>query len=124
MAEAEAILRRFNPENVQDSTYEVPLELGKAVKTCLLARYLADQVLRVEISDGLNVIEQWNSANDFILFAWHGEVSSNRREDQEVTTLSLHLLQNCMIYLNTLTVQKALAQPEWIGRLAARDRAR
>ncbi len=120
-AEAEAILRRFTRENTQHPTYKALSELGKAVKTASLARYLANQALRREINDGLNVVEQWNSANDFIFFARRGEVSSNRREDQELSMLSLHLLQNCMVYVNTLMVQQVLARPEWKGRLTARD---
>jgi TnpA family transposase len=120
-AEAEAILRRFTRENAQHPTYKALVELGKAVKTVFLARYLHDRALRVEINDGLNVIEQWNGANDFIFFARRGEVSSNRREDQELNMLGLHLLQNCMIYVNTLMVQKVLARPAWKGRLTARD---
>ncbi len=120
-AEAEAILRRFTRENTQHPTYKALMELGKAVKTVFLARYLHDRPLRAEINDGLNVIEQWNSANDFIFFARRGEVSSNRREDQEASMLSLHLLQNCMVYVNTLMIQKVLARPEWKGRLTARD---
>jgi len=120
-AEAEAILRRFTRENTQHPTYKALMELGKAVKTVFLARYLHDRALRAEINDGLNVVEQWNSANDFIFFARRGEVSSNRHEDQELSMLSLHLLQNCMVYVNTLMVQKVLARPEWKGRLTARD---
>ena len=120
-AEAEAILRRFTRENIQHPTYKALVELGKAVKTVFLARYLHDRALRVEINDGLNVVEQWNSANDFIFFARRGEVSSNRRGDQEASMLSLHLLQNCMVYVNTLMIQKVLARPEWQGRLTARD---
>jgi TnpA family transposase len=120
-ADAEAILRRFTRENTQHPTYKALSELGKAVKTAFLARYLADQALRREINDGLNVVEQWNSANDFIFFARHGEFSSNRRENQELSMLSLHLLQNCMVYVNTLMVQQVLARPKWKGRLNARD---
>ena len=120
-AEAEAILRRFTRENTQHPTYKALLELGKAVKTVFLARYLHDRALRVEINDGLNVVEQWNSANDFIFFARRGEVSSNRREDQELSMLSLHLLQNCMVYVSTLMIQQVLARPTWKGRLTARD---
>ena len=41
-AEAEAILRRFTRENVQHPTYKALTELGKAVKTVFLARYLSD----------------------------------------------------------------------------------
>jgi hypothetical protein len=34
---------------------------------------------------------------------------------------SLHLLQNCMVYINTLMQQQVLAQPQWSGKLATRD---
>src|SRR5271166_3564689 len=39
--------------------------------------------LRREIHEGLNVIESWNGANDFILYGRGGEITSNRLEDQE-----------------------------------------
>ena len=121
-AEAEAILRRFTRENVQHPTYRALLELGKAVKTCFLCRYLADEALRREINDGLNVVEHWNGANDFVFFARRGEMSSNRAEDHELSMLSLHLLQNCMVFVNTLMLQQVLARPHWAERLTARDR--
>ena len=49
-------------------------------------------------------------------------MSSNRREDHEISMLSLHLLQNCMVYVNTLMLQQVLARPHWDGRLTDRDR--
>jgi TnpA family transposase len=70
---------------------------------------------------GLNVIEQWNGANDFVFFARRGKLVSNRREDHEVSMLSLHLLQNCMVYINTLMLQQILAQPKWANMLTPRD---
>ena len=48
------------------------------------------------------MIEHWNGANDFVFFARRGELASNRTEDHELSMLSLHLLQNCMVYINTL----------------------
>ncbi len=119
-AETEAILRRFVRSNIQHPTYKAFAELGKAIKTIFLCRYLHGEDLRREINEGLNVIEQWNSANDFIFFARRGEMVSNRREDHEISMLALHLLQNCMI--NTLMLQRVLAQPHWSGKLTARDR--
>ena len=112
-AETEAILRRFTRNNVQHPTYKAFAELGKAVKTVFLCRYLHDEGLRREIHEGLNVIEQWNGANDFVFFARRGELASNRREDHEISMLALHLLQNCMIYVNTLMLQQVLAQPQY-----------
>jgi TnpA family transposase len=121
-AETEAILRRFTRNNVQHPTYQALAELGRAVKTIFLARYLHSLALRHEIHEGLNTIERWNGANDFIYFARHGEMTSNRREDHEISMLSLHLLQNCMVYVNTLMLQEVLAQPHWQGRLTETDR--
>jgi len=120
-AETEAILRRFTRNNVQHPTYRAFAELGKAVKTIFLCRYLHDEGLRREIHEGLNVIEQWNGANDFVFFARRGELASNRREDHEVSMLALHLLQNCMIYVNTLMLQQVLAQPHWRQKREPRD---
>ena len=48
-------------------------------------------------------------------------MASNRREDHEISMLALHLLQNCMVYINTLMQQQVLAQPQWSGKLTARD---
>jgi len=74
-----------------------------------------------ELHEGLNVIEQWNGANDFVFFARRGELVSNHREDHEVSMLALHLLQNCMVYINTLMLQQVLAQPHWGRKLTPRD---
>ena len=73
-------------------------ELGKAVKTIYLCRYLHTESLRREINEGLNVVEQWNGATDFVFFARRGEMVSNRREDHEISMLALHLIQNVNPY--------------------------
>ena len=122
-AETEAILRRFTNKNVQHPTYKAFAELGKAIKTIFLCRYLHSEELRREINEGLNVVEQWNGATDFVFFARRGEMVSNRQEDHEISMLALHLIQNCMVYINTLMIQKVLAQPHWHGRLTPRDYA-
>jgi TnpA family transposase len=56
-----------------------------------------------------------------VFFARRGELVSNRREDHEVSMLALHLLQNCMVYINTLMLQQILAQPKWANKLTLRD---
>ena len=77
-----------------------------------MCRCLHSEELRREIHEGLNVIEPWNGANDFVFFARRGELASNRREDHEVSMLALHLLQNCMVYINTLMLQQVLGGRE------------
>ena len=120
-ADAESILRRFTKNNVQHPTYKALCELGKALKTVFLCDDLRLESLRREIHEGLQVIENWNSANNFILYGKGGEFASNKLEDQELLMLSLHLLQVSLVYVNTLMMQQVLAQPEWQGRLTAVD---
>jgi TnpA family transposase len=120
-ADPEAILRRFTRSNVQHPTYKALAELGKAVKTVFLCRYLGDEALRREIHEGLNVVETWNSANEFIFFGKGGEVASNRLDDQEVSVHALHLLQSCLVYVNTLMLQQVLAEPGWMARMTSAD---
>jgi hypothetical protein len=50
------------------------------------------------------------------------QAASNRREDHEISMLALHLLQNAMVYINTLMIQHTLALPVWANRLTGPDR--
>lgn len=120
-ANAEVILRRFTRNNAQHPTYRALAALGQACKTIFLCRYLRLPALRREIHEGLQVVENWNSANAFIYFARGGEIASNRVDDQEIAMLSLHLLQICLVYINTLMIQRILAEPDWRGRLTPTD---
>ena len=67
------------------------------------------------------MVETWNSANGFIFFGKGGEVASNRLEDQEVSVHALHLLQSCLVYVNTLMLQRVLAEPAWTARMTPAD---
>jgi TnpA family transposase len=101
MADAESLLRRFTRTNIQHPTYKAFSELGKVIKTIFLCKYLHNKQIRREIHEGLNVVESWNSANDFIMIGKGGELTSNRQEDQEISLLCLHLLQSSLVYINT-----------------------
>lgn len=120
-SDAEAILSRFPRNGPHHPTYDALLELGRVQKTIFLCRYLQSEALRQEIHDGLNVIENWNSANGFIFYGKGGEIATNRREDQELAVLSLHLLQVSMVYINTLMLQQVLSDPLWLQRLNRDD---
>jgi TnpA family transposase len=120
-AETESILRRFTRDNLKHPTYQALLELGKAIHTIFLCDYLNSINLRREIQEGLNVIELWNGVNDFIFFGKGGDFASNRKLSQELSALSLHLLQNCLVYINTLMIQQILNDPEQMKYMTEED---
>lgn len=120
-ASTEAILRRFT-RTASHPVYQAMLEVGKAQKTIFVARYLRDRDLQREIQEGLNVVEGWNGANDIIFFGKSGELSSNRRDQQELSVLALHLLQTALVFVNTLMIQEMLADPEWANLLTEEDK--
>jgi TnpA family transposase len=120
-ADTEAILKRFTRHNIQHPTYKAFSELGRAIKTIFLCHYLMDESVRREAQESLNVVENWNSANGFIFYGKRGEVSTNNVDAQEVAILSMHLLQACLVYINTLMVQEVLAEPQWHDRMTEAD---
>lgn len=81
--ETEAILKRFS-KNKSHPVYKALSELGKVIKTILLCEYLMYEEIRQEIHEGLNVVENWNSAIGFSFFGNNGEIQKNQVEDQEI----------------------------------------
>lgn len=68
------------------------------------------------------MVENYNGVNDYIHFGKSGELASNRREEQELSMLCLHILQSCLAFVNTLMLQDVLAEPEWADMLGDADR--
>jgi TnpA family transposase len=73
------------------------------------------------VQEGLNVVERWNEANDFIRYGRQGIFATNSREQQEIAALCLQLLQNCVMLINTILVQQAVDQHQLLDQLSGED---
>jgi len=117
----DSILRRFNRNNPGNPTYKGFVEIGKALKTIHDCKFLTDKSYRIQIHDGRNVIESWNSVTDFIGYGGKTEISTNDPEIQEITVLCLHLLQNALVLVNTVMLEKVLYDDGYIDRMKEED---
>jgi hypothetical protein len=57
-----------------------------------------------------------------ICYGRGGDISTNRREEVEMTALCLRILQAALVYVNTLMLQDVLAGETWSGLLCEADR--
>jgi TnpA family transposase len=121
-ATPEAILKRFNSYNVTHPTYKALAELGKVEKTIYLCEYLSSLALRHEVEAGLNVVERWNEANDFIRYGRQGIFATNSREQQEISALCLQLVQNSLMLINAILVEQTVAQYQLLEQFSDEDR--
>lgn len=117
----ESILRRFSSYNDSHPTYKAFKELGRAKKTIFLCNYFMSEELRREIFEALNIVENWNSINSFISYGDKFDFNSNDPVIQEMTILSLHLLQNALIFVNTMLLDSVIITQDFFDKMTDKD---
>lgn len=121
LVEPDILIKKFSNDNYTHPAYKTFTEIGNANKTIFLCRYLVSEELRIEINSALNIVERLNGIMGFIFYGKLGEISTNRKEEQILAMVCLHLLQVSMVYINTLIIQEVLSDPKWIDKLTPED---
>lgn len=122
LVEPDVLIKRFSKDNYTHPVYKALTEIGNVGKTNFLCRYLSSEALRIEIHEMLNIVERLNGVMGFIFYGKLGEISTNRRDDQSLSVACLHLLQVCMVYINTLIIQEVLSDEALMNKLTAEDK--
>ena len=124
---ASAILRRLGTYSRKNKLYFAFRELGKAIRTTFLLRYVGDVELRKLIHAETNKSEQFNAFAKKLFFGGEGIIAENLRHEQRKVIKYNHLVANMVILHNVVgmsTVLKRLRQqgveitPEVLAGLA------
>lgn len=115
----------FNPSVAKKSEADKLMKCNQSQVFQLIRNLvLLKTVEHGEIADFGDLAVTWGlqtPANSFIFYGKGGEIATNRIDDQETAVLSLHLLQNCLIYINTLMIQNVLSEPVWFNIMQKED---
>jgi TnpA family transposase len=120
--ETEVMIKHLSSPNNDHPVYKALREIGLAVKTIFLCKFISSQDLRIEITQSLNVVERVNGIMSFIFYGKLGEISSNNTQEQELSIVCLHLLQVCLVYINTLLIQEVLIDQDLFNKLTKEDK--
>lgn len=95
-----AILRKLGSYSRRNKLYQAFSELGRAVRTGFLLKYISDIDLRRTIQECTNKNESFNGFTKWINFGSDGVIRENNREDQRKMIKYNHLVANIIIFYN------------------------
>jgi TnpA family transposase len=102
------ILRRLGSNSHHNKLYLAFRELGRAVRTEFLLKYITDIELRSMILGVMNKSEDFNRFVQWIAFGGQGVIAENNRDEQRKLIKYNHLVANCLIFHNVQSMTKAL----------------
>lgn len=115
------ILRRLATYSRKNRLYFAFRELGCAVRTVFLLRFLSDVDLRHRIQTATNKSEAFNKFAQWAFFAGGGVIAENLRDEQRKIIKYNHLVTNLLIYHNVVNMSRALARLAIEGHPVSQD---
>lgn len=103
------ILRRLGTPSRKNKGYYAFRELGKAVRTLFLLRYIDDEDLRRTIHAATNNSEQFNGFLQWAFFGGDAIIAENLRDDQRRVVKYNQLVANLVILFNCEHMTSILA---------------
>lgn len=104
------LLRRLNNHSRNIQIHKVFREVGRAVRTVVLLRYLSDPQLREQNTRVTNKAEAYNGHTKWLHFGGDGYLRSRDPELQEKAIKFLDLMANSIIFSTTVDMTDALRQ--------------
>jgi len=105
-----ALLRRLSNESRKNRICKAFRELGRAVRTIVLLRYLSEPELRESITTITNRVESFHNFSKWLSFGNAGIIADNDPEHMEKVVKFNELLANGVIFYNAAELTVVLNQ--------------
>ena len=107
---ASTILRRLGTYSRKNKLYLAFKELGKAIRTLFLLRYIDEIELRKTIQSATNKSEEFNGFIKWLFFGGEGIIAENVRHEQQKIVKYNQLVANMVILYNVEKMTNVLKQ--------------
>ncbi|MDD5718045.1 MAG: Tn3 family transposase [Sulfuricurvum sp.] len=107
---ASQLLKRLTSYSRKHKLYQALREFGRIIKTRFLLTYIDDVSLRQQIEKQLNKVENANKFSRAVFFGNSGEYFYATKEEQDIASNALRLIQNSIICWNYLYFSNLLTK--------------
>ena len=104
------LLKRLTSYSRKHKLYQALREFGRIIKTRFLLNYIDDVAFRQQIEKQLNKVESANKFSKAIFFGNSGEYFYATKDEQDIASNALRLIQNSIICWNYLYISNLLAK--------------
>ncbi len=106
---ASMLLKRLSSYALDNPLYKGLKEFGRIIKSIFILTYFDDVELRQKIEKQLNKIESSNKFGKAVFFANNQEFKHGTKEEQEIATSCMTLIQNAIVLWNYLYLSTLLS---------------